>query len=869
MGSVYLAQDVQLDRPVALKVPNFGLNDGSRLRERFFREARAAATLSHPNLCPVYDVGEVDGILYLTMAYVEGRPLTDYIRPGKPLPERQAAALVRRLALALQEAHGRGVIHRDLKPANIMITPRREPVIMDFGLARQTSKDESRLTQHGAVLGTPGYMPPEQVRGELDAMGPACDIYSLGVILYEALTGRLPFEGTSLAVLAKIITEAPPPPTTVRADLDPRLEQICLRAMAKEPAQRYASMAELATALAEYLRAPSPGSASRRGATLASAAETEQEPDESLTAQLFAEISAAREATAPRSPTRRSGERKRRSKPSAARRTYWPWILGAAAAAFLVVVALGIVVLVQTSNGTIRIELDGDASGAEITVDGDEVSIAGLKEPIKLRAGKHHLFVSGKDFETVSESFTVKNGSNPVLRVTLQPKPAELAKRPESPPPPPRSALEDGGNLKPSDKSTGGPSPHVPQPISPHPKPTPVRPASFFNGKNLEGWEGLQAHWRVQDGTLIGSTYPNGINFNTFLCSTTTYKDFELRCQVRLSGRGWEGNSGVQIRSSILDPARYIVAGPQCAMGGEYWGSLYGEHLGGMMHQSPQDLVSRVMKRGQFNDYHIKVVGKHVTIRLNGATTVDDDFATLPAEGIIAWELPAGGPMEVAIKSIDFKELDPSLATQTAKPPEEFRSLFNYIDLQDWRMRDGKPASWKVGNGYVEVVPRRGDIRTIEKFGPDFQLKLDFWLPRLAPQVKGQARCNSGVFLQGRYEVQVLDSYRNPTNDKGECGALYGLIGTSKNASKPPEQWQSLDIEFHAPRVDIFGKVTRKGRITVVLNGQTVINQGEFDRTTGMALDNNLGEPGPILLQEHGSAVRFRNLRIRPLEPVP
>ncbi len=184
MGSVYLAHDTQLDRPVALKVPHFTPEDGPEILERFYREARAAATLAHPNICPVYDVGEVGGVPYLTMAYVEGKPLAAFLKDGKPVLAAQAAAVVRKLALALQEAHARGVLHRDLKPANVMINARKEPVIMDFGLARRVNKEEVRLTRKGAVLGTPAYMSPEQVGGDPDAVGPRSDVYSLGVILY-------------------------------------------------------------------------------------------------------------------------------------------------------------------------------------------------------------------------------------------------------------------------------------------------------------------------------------------------------------------------------------------------------------------------------------------------------------------------------------------------------------------------------------------------------------------------------------------------------------------------------------------------------------------------------------------------------------
>jgi formylglycine-generating enzyme required for sulfatase activity len=251
MGSVYLAHDTQLGRKVGLKVPHLEPGDATVL-QRFYREARAAATLHHPNICPVHDVGEQDGIPYLTMAFIEGRTLAARLQDGNPLPQREAAAIVRKLALALKEAHARGVIHRDLKPANVMIDQRGEPVVMDFGLAR--SRDSTRLTQRGSFMGTPAYMPPEQVRGETEAMGPGVDIYSLGVVLYELLTGRAPFEGPLEAVVARILTQSPPRPSAYRPDLHPDLEAICLRGMEKEIAARYASMGEMATALGAYLR---------------------------------------------------------------------------------------------------------------------------------------------------------------------------------------------------------------------------------------------------------------------------------------------------------------------------------------------------------------------------------------------------------------------------------------------------------------------------------------------------------------------------------------------------------------------------------------------------------------------------------------
>jgi hypothetical protein len=180
---------------------------------------------------------------------------------------------------------------------------------------------------------------------------------------------------------------------------------------------------------------------------------------------------------------------------------------------------------------------------------------------------------------------------------------------------------------------------------------------SFFDGKGLTGWEGLTEYWSVKDGAIVGNTHPDGLKFNTFLCSKKKYKDFELKFQVRLTGKGWSGNSGVQIRSEVFDKEHLAVKGPQCDMGDVYWGSLYGEHFGGMMKEAPKDVVKKVLKADDFNDYYIKCVGKHVTIKLNGETTIDADFEKLPDEGIIAWQLHGGAPMEVVFKNIQFTEI--------------------------------------------------------------------------------------------------------------------------------------------------------------------------------------------------------------------
>jgi hypothetical protein len=200
---------------------------------------------------------------------------------------------------------------------------------------------------------------------------------------------------------------------------------------------------------------------------------------------------------------------------------------------------------------------------------------------------------------------------------------------------------------------------------------------------------------------------------------------------------------------------------------------------------------------------------------------------------------------------------------QPAKPPKGAIMLFDGKDLSGWLNGADKPAEWVVKDGYMEVVPGKGNIHTKEKFGPDFKLHVEFWVPLMADK-KDQARGNSGVYLQGRHEIQVLDSYHNETYANGACGALYGFIAPSKNVCKPPEHWQTFDIAYYAPRVDEKGEVAEKGRVTVVHNGETIIDNGRFDRSADAGTDPKVGTPGPLLLQDHGCKVRFRNIWLVP-----
>ncbi len=239
MATVYLASDSVLQREVALKIPHAALMARPMPRARFFREARAAARLRHPHLCPLFDFGEVGNIPYLTMPCIEGGSLSDWTETDP----RAIVRLLRLVALAMAEAHRQNVIHRDLKPANILLTPQGEPVITDFGIALRLDANEPR-TEQGLSMGSRGYAAPEQWLGQPDQVGPACDIYSLGAILYRQLTGHMPQ------------TVPPEPPSQRRPGLDVRLYAICLRALAFAADDRFASMREFAAALEGCLDEP-------------------------------------------------------------------------------------------------------------------------------------------------------------------------------------------------------------------------------------------------------------------------------------------------------------------------------------------------------------------------------------------------------------------------------------------------------------------------------------------------------------------------------------------------------------------------------------------------------------------------------------
>ncbi len=253
MGQVFRAYDSELRRNVALKLPLLDSDDPNQI-ERFRSEARMAATIEHPGICQIYDIGEIDRQQFITMKLVDGKSLSDLLKEGKTFTTRQAVVLVRKVAEALAVAHEKGIIHRDIKPANIMLTSKGEPIVVDFGLAHQSIPSQSRLTQTGAALGTPAYMPVEQANGDIRNINQRSDVYSLTGVLFRLLSGETPFQGSPIAIISQILSGKTPSLTDHRTDLDADLVHIVSKGMSHKQHDRYGSMRELASELKEYVR---------------------------------------------------------------------------------------------------------------------------------------------------------------------------------------------------------------------------------------------------------------------------------------------------------------------------------------------------------------------------------------------------------------------------------------------------------------------------------------------------------------------------------------------------------------------------------------------------------------------------------------
>ncbi|MBS0260613.1 MAG: DUF1080 domain-containing protein [Planctomycetes bacterium] len=451
MGAVYLARDRQLDRQVALKVPKLGGSDAKKLLQRLRVEAKAAAQLDHPCICPVYDTGEIDGMSYIALKYIAGETLEERLKKQR-LSAPVAIELVLHLAEGLAEAHAKQIYHRDLKPANIKLTPRGLPVIMDFGLAKiaATVHSDASKTQSGTILGSPAYMSPEQAAGRVDEIDHRSDLYALGVILFELLTGQWPFTGGALQVMGQKAILDPPAPLTIDPQLNPRLSEICLKLIARNPADRYPSSAALCDDLRAVRGAMQSGEQVGPTTTIANpnldaVAIPEFEVDDT---PLSARLQAQR-----RSRLRAGNADKSLADTVLDQMSAHPvrgWALVAVAVVLLAGLGFGlsqIVTRVKTRHGILALEVN--EPDVDVFVDGEKVTVSWKSsEPgkqqatVEVSAGEHEIRLKKAGFSVAGEpeKLTFKEGKREIFTARLTPatatgqdkgKPAKGAGTPE------------------------------------------------------------------------------------------------------------------------------------------------------------------------------------------------------------------------------------------------------------------------------------------------------------------------------------------------------------------------------------------------------------------------------------------------------
>jgi formylglycine-generating enzyme required for sulfatase activity/serine/threonine protein kinase len=394
MGVVFRAHDPALDRLVALKAMLPSMAAVPTARERFLREARAAAALKHPHVVTIYQVSEDRGTPFLATEFLEGESLDDRVKRQGRLPVAEILRIGREVALGLAAAHAHGLVHRDIKPANLWLEkPTGQVKVLDFGLAR-VQANQAHLTQSGMIVGTPAYMAPEQAEGK--PVGPRCDLFGLGCVLYQISTGTLPFHGEStIAVLRALALHEPPPLRELRPEAPLELSALVARLLAKTPEDRPASAQEVAETLRVLEQLPTPP------VQPTPVQPTPVQPTQVLPMQVQPMQVLPKPGTRP------------------ARKSRKPLVAVAVAGSALAMAVLAVVlVLWPTPRGTVRIESDDPA--VEVVFDKDGPTIKGAdKEPITLRAGEHGVRIRRGDFTFEADTLVLKKGAALTLKVEL------------------------------------------------------------------------------------------------------------------------------------------------------------------------------------------------------------------------------------------------------------------------------------------------------------------------------------------------------------------------------------------------------------------------------------------------------------------
>jgi hypothetical protein len=813
MGVVFRAEDPQLARPVALKAILPGMASSENVRQRFLREARAAAAIKHDHIVTIYQVGEDRGVLYLAMEFLEGQSLDGRLQRQGKLPLAEVLRIGREMALGLAAAHKRELIHRDIKPANVWLEGEGGRVkILDFGLAR-TAGEEGQLTQQGAIVGTPAYMAPEQAQGK--SVDGRCDLFSLGCVLYRMACGEPPFKGTDLiSTLMAVATEEPRPPHELNRTLPKTLSDLILSLLAKEPTGRPASAQAVADALQRIVE-----QVSRQVMRPAPAAESKERTE------AMGDARSVRRRKEPEVVTARLVRRRNAKK---------PWLIGVGVGAG--VLLLGLLVLwasgvfrVKTKDGILVVQVN--EPNAEVFVDGEKVKVTwgdgGKTAEIHVKPGTRKVRIEKDGFAAYGKDVTLEDGGRQVIEATLI--------VPQHPP--------AADTRPPADRTDGF--------------------VALFNGRDLNGWKThptQPGNWRVDNGVLVGS----GPATSHLYTERGDYQDFHLRAEARINDGG---NSGLCFRTAFgpqvpQNNPRFLL-GYEAQINSTHGdpnktGSLYAGGEGALVaiRESP-------VPAGQWFTMEVIAQDNRIIVKVDGKTTADfTDQKRRFTTGHIA--LQQHNPQTVAeFRKIEIKELPGSPAAD-----DGFVPLYNGNDLTGWLVDGGDAKAWQTGGG--DLVAWGQDYKTrsyllTERMYADFRLRLEFSLTRGA---------GAGIALRAlRGEKMPLNQaiFDHPlfklidTPGTEETGTTHWVLNTTHVAPsqsadmQPAGSWNRLEIEM-------------KGRsLQAWVNGKQIVNS---TLAAGARLTDGsipaLNRPyGRIGLQRHTGTVRFRNIEIKELPAAP
>jgi serine/threonine protein kinase len=805
MGVVFRAEDPQLGRPLALKAMLPALAASDSARQRFLREARAAANIKHDHIVSIYQVGEDRGVPFLAMEFLEGESLDARLQREGKLPVDEVLRIGREIALGLTAAHQRGLMHRDIKPANLWlefstadpcaatmapskIENRKSKIagrtkILDFGLAR-APEEEGQLTQQGAIVGTPGFMAPEQVHGK--SVDYRCDLFSLGCVLYRMGTGGAAFRGTdTISTLMAVATENPPPPHEREPGLPRELSALIMRLLAKDPDQRPPSAQAVAQTLETIAHAPAP-------------------------------------TPRPRRPSGRP--------PVAKSSAGFKWLIGAGAAAgalviFLLILWAAGVFNRAPTNATLLIEVN--EPNPEVYVDSERVSVIwgadGKKGEITLPPGKRQVQFKKDGFTVYGEEVTLEGGGRRVITARLQKIPSDDA--------------------KPSDA------------------------VSLFNGKDLTGWVGRRgrpAEWLVNDGAM--QVVPGKGNIIT---TKSFGPDFELHAEFNvplLADRKGQarGNSGIyllgryeiQILDSFENPqpperacaALYGQIGPSqnASRPPNEWQSL------DITFRAPRlDPDNRVIRRGELTVVH------------NGVVVIDKGRFHSPTMGAPFTNPASTGPIVLQDHGNPVRFRNLTIKSQNDAGPKErgrkrdFVPLFNGRDLAGWRRHPKQVGSWSVSDGLlIGRGPQTSHLYSEHDDYQDFHLRVE---------ARINQRGNSGVYLRcgfgptwpanrptypEGYEAQIYESAdaRQPKTGSLFAGPAGAVVRVNESPASVGE-WFTLEA------------IVRGNHIVIRVNGRTTADYIDKKRRClrgGIALQ----------VMDRPTVVEFRKIEIQEMPPV-